>query len=85
MAGNEMLISIRPFYQVKKHLENDFPGLLDLYPARFFRKGCFNALQYVESFFQARWHATTLSPINNFEDSRKKILHFHRKSSDDNA
>lgn len=82
IASNEMLISIRPVYQIKKHLENDLPGLLDLYPARFIKKNCFNALEYVESYFQDRWHSTILSPINNFDDSHKKILHFHRKSSE---
>jgi ribosomal protein L11 methyltransferase len=79
LARKEMLISVRPVYSVKKHFQNDFKGLLDIYPSRFIRNNRFHTFEFIEAYFEDRWNATVTSPEIDPDESHKKILHFHRK------
>lgn len=79
LARKEMLISVRPVYSVKKHFQNDFQGLLELYPSRFIRNNRFHTFEYIEAYFEDRWYTTVIWPEIDPDESHKKILHFHRK------
>lgn len=79
LARKEMLISVRPVYNVKKHFQNDFQGLLELYPSRFIRNNRFHTFEYIEAYFEDRWYTTVIWPEIDPDESHKKILHFHRK------
>lgn len=79
LARKEMLISVRPIYDIKKHLQNDLQGLLEIYPPCFIRNNRFHTFEYIKAFFEDRWSATVMSPEIDPNESYKKILHFHRK------
>lgn len=79
LGRNEMLLSIRPMYRIKKHLKNDLKGLTSKYPARYIRNNKFYTLEYVTQRFENKWHMTILSPKNDPYGAQKETLLFSRK------
>lgn len=79
LAGKEMLVTIRPYYRISKHLENDRSGLLEKYPSRYIEKNTFLAHEYIRERFEDAWHMTMVSVRQDPEGTSKETLHFTRK------
>ena len=78
VSRKEMILSLRPVYQINKHLQNDTQGLLDKYTKKYVRKGCFLNMEYVTDRFRQNWEIERISRNNNQEVESKQTVLFRR-------
>lgn len=79
LSEKEMILSLRPAYNVKKHLNGDFRLLEEKYPGDYIRDNSFFTIDYIRDRFRKDWHMEIVSPKNRSEGADKQILHFIRK------
>lgn len=79
MSEKEMLLTIRPFYDVKKHLNSDFQGLTEKYQRDYIRKNSFFTIDYIRDRFDKRWDMEIVSQKKDLDVEKKETLYFVRK------
>ena len=79
LSQKEMILSIRPAYNVRKHLDNDIEGLTQKYPEDFLRHNHFQTLDYVLERFGPDWHMEIVSAASTPPGTKKETLHFKRR------
>jgi hypothetical protein len=80
VSKKEMILSIRPVYRVDKHLANDSRGLLQKYPEKYLRNGCFYAMEYVLDRFRDNWRIGTIGSTGEKDEVIKELVVLLRKS-----
>jgi SAM-dependent methyltransferase len=80
VSRKQMILSIRPVYRVAKHLGNDSQGLLQKYPGKYVRDGCFYALEYSLDRFRENWCIDTIGATYEKEEVTKEIVVLLRKT-----
>ena len=83
LSQKEMVLSIRPAYNIKKHLDNDFEGLAQKYSEDFLRQGHFQTLDYVLARFGSNWQMEIVSAASTPPGTKKETLYFKRKGLPD--
>ena len=78
MSKSEMILTVRPDYKVKKHLDGDFQGLIERYSDRYVRGKHFYNLDYIRDRFGDDWEMAILS-TEAWEFEGKIAVHFRRK------
>ena len=73
-----MLISARPNYVIRKHLEGDTEGIIRRYSDKYVHHKRFFLLDYIRDFFREDWDMTVLTPDDD-EESVKRTLMFRKK------
>lgn len=81
LSEKEMILSIKPVFHIKKHLNNDFEGLKEKYPGEYIQNNSFHTIDYVTDRFSDQWDIEIISPKKSFEDGSKETLYFTRKNS----
>jgi len=79
LSGRQMLLSIRPVYDIGKHLGGDRRRLRDLYPPEVVTSRRFLLLDYVKERFRNRWTLQVLSAGSEHFDERKQTVLFERR------
>lgn len=78
MSKSEMILTVRPDYKIKKHLDGDFQGLTERYSDRYVRGKHFYNLDYIRDRFGDGWEMEILS-TEAWEFEGKIAVHFRRK------
>ena len=73
-----MIISVRLFYRVSKHLGGDPDVVLRHYPASYLRGDHFHLIDYVTDHYKERWDISLLSPESDDTGMKRTVL-FVRK------
>jgi len=84
LSKKEMILSIKPVFHIKKHLNSDFQGLKEKYPGDYIHNNSFFTIDYVLDRFSDRWDIKIIAPKKRAEGSDKETLHFIRKNSLEN-
>jgi len=82
VSEKNMILSLRPVYNVEIHLDNDFHGLAEKYPGHYIRKNSFFTIDYVREYFSSNWHMKTVFPERGSVDSEKHLIYFTRKKGE---
>lgn len=80
LSQKEMILSIRPKYDINKHLGNDIEGLSQKYPEDFLRHNQFHTLDYVYERFGPEWRMEIVSPASTPPGTKKETLYLKRKA-----
>ena len=81
LSKKEMILSIKPVYQIRKHLNGDFQAIREIYPGDYIRNNSFFTIDYICDRFRDRWHVEIVASNRGCGDTDKKILYFTRKNS----
>lgn len=79
VSGKEMILTIRPVYRIDKHLQNDTRGLLQKYPQKYLRGGCFYTMEYILDRFRKNWRFDVIASNTGKEIVIKETILLQRK------
>lgn len=79
LSEHNMILSLRPVYNIKKHLNNDHQELVDKYSSDYVRHNCFYTVDFVRDYFEPRWNIVEVSQRAKLKDSDKHLFYFNRK------
>ena len=80
LSQKEMIISVRPAYHVKKHLNTDAESLQRKYPGDHVHHEHFFIIDYVRDRFSPGWEMEIVSPASIPPGTKKETLYFKRRN-----
>ena len=78
LSRDVMIISVRLFYRVSKHLGGDPDVVLRHYPASYLQGDHFRLIDFVTDFYKERWNVSVISPESEDTGLKRTVL-FVRK------
>ena len=78
LTRRQMIISARPYYNIKKHLQGDMSGLREHYPEGYIHGDSFYVLDFVRDYFRDDWDMALISSKDDFYSVKRTLL-FTRK------
>ena len=80
LSRHQMVVSARPDYCLKKHLNHRAEAVRANYGDGFFKNNRFYLMNYIIDYFRPEWDVVLISPEDDFYSVKRTLL-FTRKSS----
>ncbi len=78
LSLSTMIISVRPYYRISKHLGGDAEDIMKRYSSVYVKDDEFHLIEFVHDYFRDKWDMSIISPDYDHQSVKRPFLFIRR-------